>query len=69
MNTIWFKKFGWAYILVHLMGLLVTLLVMALVPVYATIIRNGHSVTDSHVCLYDRYGFLTEVDRTEEKLK
>ncbi len=55
MNTIWFKKFGWAYVPVHIMGLLMTLLaVLFLVPVYMAVIRNGHSVSDDlyHMFVY-----------------
>lgn len=47
MNTTWFKKYGWFYLPVHVMGLLVTLAaVVFLVPVYLAITRNGHSVSD-----------------------
>ena len=47
MKTIWFKKTGWFYLPVHLMGLLVTLgAIIFLAPVYMAIVRNGHSVSD-----------------------
>ena len=55
MNTIWFKKWGWMYIPVHAMGLTVTVLAIAfLVPAYAAIVRNGHSVSDDlyHMFVY-----------------
>lgn len=47
MTTVWFKKWGWAYLPVHPAGILRTLLAgLFLVPVYAAVIRNGHSVSD-----------------------
>ena len=55
MNTIWFKKWGWAYIPVNSMGFLVTILaIIFLIPVYTAIFRFGHSVSDDlyHVFLY-----------------
>ena len=55
MNNIWFKKFGWVYVPVHAMGLLITsLAVLFLVPVYIAIARNGHSVSDDlyHMFVY-----------------
>ncbi len=55
MNSIWFKKLGWTYLPVHAMGLLVTIAaIVFLVPVFATIIRNGHSVSDDlyHLFVY-----------------
>ena len=57
MNNIWFKKFGWIYVPVHAMGLVVTLLaIVFLVPVYAAIARNGHSVSDD---LYQMFVYTT----------
>jgi hypothetical protein len=57
MNSIWFKKWGWSYVPVHAMGLLVTLLaIIFLIPVYSAIIRNGHSVSDN---LYNMFVYTT----------
>jgi hypothetical protein len=57
MNSIWFKKWGWVYTPVHAMGLLVTIAaVIFLVPVYAAIVRNGHSVSDN---LYQLFVYTT----------
>jgi hypothetical protein len=48
MNITWFKKYGWIYIPVHAMGLMITLAaIVFLVPVYLAIIRNGHSASDN----------------------
>ena len=55
MNNIWFKKYGWMYIPVSLIGVFVTLLaIVFLIPVYTTIVRNGHSVSDDlyHMFVY-----------------
>jgi hypothetical protein len=55
MNTIWFKKWGWGYVPVHAMGLVTTIAaIVFLVPVYATLIRSGHSVSDDlyHLFVY-----------------
>lgn len=55
MNTFWFKNYGWIYFPKSLEGWLVTLLaVLFLVPVYAAIVRNGHSVSDDlyHMFVY-----------------
>jgi hypothetical protein len=55
MKTIWFKQWGWMYLPVHIMGFMVTFLAIAfLVPVYSTIVRNGHSVSDDlyHMFVY-----------------
>ena len=55
MNQIWFKKAGWVYIPVHAMGLLVTALaIIFLIPVFMSITRNGHSVSDDlyHMFVY-----------------
>ena len=57
MNNIWFKKFGWIYVPVHVMGLLVTIVaIIFLVPVYSAIVRNGHSVSDD---LYEMFVYTT----------
>jgi hypothetical protein len=47
MNTTWFKKYGWTYIPVSVMGWMVTLAaIVFLVPVYMAVNRNSHSVSD-----------------------
>ena len=57
MSSIWFKKWGWVYVPVHAMGLLVTIVaIIFLVPVYAAIVRNGHSVSDD---LYQLFVYTT----------
>ena len=57
MKTIWFKKSGWIYIPVHPAGFIVTLLaVIFLAPVYMSIIRNGHSLSDD---LYEMFVYTT----------
>lgn len=55
MNTTWFKRIGWTYLPVTFPGLAVTILaVVFLIPVYAAIVRNGHSVSDDlyHLFVY-----------------
>ncbi len=55
MNSTWFKKWGWMYIPIHFFGFIVTLAaVLFLVPVFTTITRNGHSVSDDlyHLFVY-----------------
>jgi hypothetical protein len=57
MYTIWFKKWGWTYLPVHVMGFLVTLFALIfLAPIYAAIIRNAHSVSDD---LYQMFVYTT----------
>jgi len=57
MKTQWFKKAGWVYIPVHVMGLLITLgAIVFLVPVYIAIVRTGHSVSDD---LYQMFVYTT----------
>jgi len=57
MNQIWFKKAGWLYVPVHAMGLLVTMLaIIFLVPVFTSVIRNGHSGWDN---LQDLFAYTT----------
>ena len=57
MKTTWFKKAGWLYIPVHVMGLLVTLgAIIFLVPVYIAIVRQGHSGSDD---LYQMFVYTT----------
>ncbi len=56
-NLIWFKKLGWAYMPVHAIGIVVTLMaIIFLIPVYATILRTGHSVSDD---LYQLFVYTT----------
>jgi hypothetical protein len=48
MNPIWFKRFGWVFLPISFMGMAVTILAATfLVPIFAAIIRNGHSVSDA----------------------
>ncbi|GAA4744300.1 hypothetical protein [Flavisolibacter ginsenosidimutans] len=57
MKVIWFKKWGWTYLPVHPIGIVITLLAMLfLVPIYAAIVRNGHSVSDD---LYKMFVYTT----------
>ena len=57
MKTIWFKKFGWMYLPISAMGVIVTLLaIIFLIPVYIATIRNGHSVSDD---LYQLFVYTT----------
>ena len=57
MKTIWFKKFGWMYLPISAMGVIVTLLaIIFLIPVYMATIRNGHSVSDD---LYQLFVYTT----------
>ena len=51
----WFKTYGWLYIPIRAEGAIVTFLaVLFLIPVFMTIIRNGHSVSDDlyHMFVY-----------------
>ena len=55
MHQRWFRPFGLVYIPVSFAGVVITLCAIAfLVPVYAAIIRNGHSVSDDlyHLFIY-----------------
>ncbi len=57
MKQIWFKRAGWVYVPVSVMGLMVSLLaIIFLVPIYAAIVRNGHSVSDD---LYQMFVYTT----------
>lgn len=48
MNNIWFKKFGWIYIPVHSMGLLVTFVgLLTDMMFFVAIDRNSHSASDT----------------------
>ncbi len=54
-NNIWFKKLGWAYVPANAMGISVTVLAtIFLIPVYAAMARNSHSVSDDmyHMSVY-----------------
>ena len=56
-TTTWFKRIGWTYLPTHAMGVLITLLaIIFLVPVYTSILRNGHSVSDD---LYNLFVYTT----------
>ncbi|MBD0333732.1 MAG: hypothetical protein ICV66_13890 [Chitinophagaceae bacterium] len=55
MKNVWFKQFGWVYLPVHFIGVMISLMaIIFLVPVYMAIIRNGHSVSDDlyHMFVY-----------------
>jgi hypothetical protein len=57
MNNSWFKKWGYTYVPVHAMGLVISIAaIVFLVPVYAAILRNGHSVSDD---LYQLFVYTT----------
>ena len=57
MKQLWFKKMGWIYFPVHFMGVLVTLLAIAvMVPVVIAADRSAHSVSDE---LYEIFLFAT----------
>jgi len=47
MKQTWFKKAGWLYLPVYVMGMLVTLAaIIFIVPVCMAVFRNGHSVSN-----------------------
>lgn len=47
MKHSWFKKAGWLYMPVHIMGMLITLAAISfMVPVCMAVFRNGHSASD-----------------------
>jgi putative effector of murein hydrolase LrgA (UPF0299 family) len=57
MKEYWFRKFGWTYMPIHPMGVIVTTLaILFMVPVCIAVIRTGHSVTDD---LYSIFVFGT----------
>jgi len=57
MQQVWFKKTGWVYIPVHVMGYIVTAAAVAfMIPVVIAVDRNAHSVTDE---LYQLFVFGT----------
>ena len=48
MNTNWFKRMGWIYLPVHAIGVLISVLALALnVMFFVAIDRNSHSVSDT----------------------
>ena len=54
-TTIWFKRTAFTYLPISFMGIAVTILaIVFLIPVYAAIVRNGHSVSDDlyHLFVY-----------------
>ena len=57
MKQTWFKKAGWIYLPIHLMGILITLgAIIFMVPVCMAVFRNVHSVSDG---LYEIFIFGT----------
>ena len=55
MKRSWFKPYAGFYLPVTIEGVIVTVVAMAfLAPIYAAIIRNGHSVSDDmyHMFVY-----------------
>jgi hypothetical protein len=57
MGQLWFKRMGWGYLPVHLMGVVVTLLAIAfMIPVCIAVLRNTHSVSDA---LYELFVYGT----------
>jgi len=57
MKQIWFKQVGWVYVPTHVMGVFITILgFIFLTPIYITITRNGHSVSDD---LYEMFVYTT----------
>ena len=57
MKQTLFKKFGWIYLPVHPMGVVITFMaIVFLIPVYIAIVRNGHSVSDD---LYQLFVYTT----------
>jgi hypothetical protein len=48
MTTNWFRKFGWIYIPISFIGVIITLLVIAFcITVFIAVDRNSHSVSDT----------------------
>ena len=57
MKEIWFKKWGWFYLPVNIMGYIICLLaIIFMVPIVIAADRNAHSVTDE---LYNIFVFVT----------
>ena len=47
MKQPWFKRYGWSYLPIHIMGVLVTLLAIAfMIPIIIATDRHAHSVSD-----------------------
>ena len=47
MKQIWFKRAGWFYLPVHMMGFIITIgAIIFMVQVCMAVVRNGHSVSD-----------------------
>jgi hypothetical protein len=54
-SVLWFRRWGWFYRPVHVLGYVTTLAALAfVVQVFLAINRNSHSVTDT---LYQFYAF------------
>jgi len=48
MTTNWFKKIGWIYVPVSIIGVVITLLALTFcVTVFIAVDRNSHSVSDT----------------------
>lgn len=48
MKEIWFKKFGWTYLPIHFIGVLITLFALAVdIWFFIVIDRNSHSASDT----------------------
>ena len=46
MKQIWFKRTGWFYLPVHLLGYIVTILaIIFMVPIIVAVDRTAHSIT------------------------
>jgi hypothetical protein len=57
MQQVWFKRTGWVYIPVHVMGFVVTAAaIVFMIPIVIAVDRNAHSVTDE---LYQLFVFGT----------
>ncbi len=47
MKQVWFKKWGWFYLPITAMGMIITLFVIAfMVPIVMAIDRNAHATAD-----------------------
>jgi hypothetical protein len=59
MKTIWFKKTGWFYIPVSVIGVIISLLAISFcISVFLAIDRNSHSVSDT---LYGIFPYVVSV--------
>lgn len=48
MNTIWFKKIGWAYLPTHIIGIAITIACIVLnIIFFISIDRHSHSASDT----------------------